>query len=482
MRRRWRRTGAFPPLQTGQGDGTDDLEVASRFGRLTLRRQVLEGTGTGQHVTPGNAVLPPHGGIVITRGLQELACLLPDTLPFVSAERLLGWQTQAAPEEAAPTAPMAPTAPAGETAPAVLCASTLRAVVRAHGAALAEAEQAEVARLRAMLAREDGAALRPRLLPSRVPRRRAGWPPELGAAVDQALADGEARPPRGVRLADWERVLQVRREERDAARAGEADLRRLGPEVGPDEVVASADEVLTRRAQRRQFWELRTARVATAEGYRYVSGTGATFLATLGVLCTLCQRAPIGAGAGVPARRVVFVADGARWLRDFFQDTLAPRGAALILDWSHLHHRGYQVATQVCRDKPTRLRFLGARGRLLWHGDVDGAIAAAEEFRAEAKAPPDPRRPAPLDEWIAYLDARRPSIPCYRERRRLRQYIGSGQAEKANDLLVARRQKNKGMHWSEETSTALMRLRTLRLNGDWDRYWQQQTFPSLLAA
>jgi len=123
-----------------------------------------------------------------------------------------------------------------------------------------------VARLRAMFAREDGAALRLRLLPSRVPRRRAGGPPELGAAVDQALADGEARPPRGVRLADWERVLQVRREERDAARAGEADLRRLGPEVGPDEVVTSADEVLTRRPQRRQFWELRTARVAAAEG------------------------------------------------------------------------------------------------------------------------------------------------------------------------------------------------------------------------
>jgi len=47
---------------------------------------------------------------------------------------------------------------------------------------------------------------------------------------------------------------------------------------------------------------------------------------------------------------------------------------------------------------------------------------------------------------------------------------------------VARRQKKQGMHWSEETSVALMRLRTLRLNGDWDRYWRQRTFPSLLAA
>jgi len=335
-----------------------------------------------------------------------------------------------------------------------------------------------VRRLRAALACDDGVAegLCPRLVPARTPRRRAGWPVALSAAVDQALAAGATRPPRGVRVADWERVLTARRQERSEAHAEE--VRRLGPEVGPAEVVASADEVLTRRPQRRQFWELRTARVATAEGFRYVSGTGATFLATLAVLCALCQGTPTGGAA----RRVVFLADGGRWLRDFFAATLAPRGATLILDWYHLHHRCYQIATQVCRDKPTRVHFLGTLGRLLWRGDVDGAITAAEEFRAAAKAPPDPRRPAPLDEWIAYLEARRTAIPCYRERHRQCQYIGSGQAEKANDLLVARRQKNQGMHWSEETSVALMRLRTLRLNGDWDRYWHQRTFPSLLAA
>ena len=474
MRRRWRRTGAvFPPV-VWQRDGRAPLEVASRFGRLTLQRQVLAtGVGTAHetHATPGDAALPPHGGLVITRGLQELACLLPDTLPFVSAERLLGWQTQAA-SAAAPEMAVAP-----ETK-AVLCASTLRTVVREHGAALAEAEWAEVRRLRAALACDDGVAegLCPRLVPARTPRRRAGWPVALSAAVDQALAAGATRPPRGVRVADWERVLTARRQERSEAHAEE--VRRLGPEVGPAEVVASADEVLTRRPQRRQFWELRTARVATAEGFRYVSGTRATFLATLAVLCALCQGTPTGGAA----RRVVFLADGGRWLRDFFAATLAPRGATLILDWYHLHHRCYQIATQVCRDKPTRVHFLGTLGRLLWRGDVDGAITAAEEFRAAAKAPPDPRRPAPLDEWIAYLEARRTAIPCYRERHRQCQYIGSGQAEKANDLLVARRQKNQGMHWSEETSVALMRLRTLRLNGDWDRYWHQRTFPSLLAA
>jgi hypothetical protein len=44
----------------------------------------------------GNAVLPPHHGIIITRGLQEWACLLPQELPFTSVARLLGRQTHEA--------------------------------------------------------------------------------------------------------------------------------------------------------------------------------------------------------------------------------------------------------------------------------------------------------------------------------------------------------------------------------------------------
>ena len=80
---------------------------------------------------PGNAVLPAHHGIILTRGLQEWACLLPQELPFASVERLLGWQTQDA---------------------EVLSATTVRSLVRGHGQVIRQAEQAEAA---ALLARAD---------------------------------------------------------------------------------------------------------------------------------------------------------------------------------------------------------------------------------------------------------------------------------------------------------------------------------------
>ena len=75
---------------------------------------------------------------------------------------------------------------------------------------------------------------------------------------------------------------------------------------------------------------------------------------------------------------------------------------------------------------------------------------------------------------IAYLRARADWIPNYRERRRGQQYIGSGHVEKANDLLVARRQKNRGMQWSQATSEGLAALRTQVLNGGWERYWVER--------
>jgi hypothetical protein len=89
---------------------------------------------------------------------------------------------------------------------------------------------------------------------------------------------------------------------------------------------------------------------------------------------------------------------------------------------------------------------------------------------------------AKLDELIGYLQARQAWMVNYRQRRMERRYIGSTQVEKANDLLVARRQKNRGMQWSEATSDALAALRTLMLNGGWDRYWQQREVLALLAA
>jgi hypothetical protein len=388
---------------------------------------------------PGNALLPPHQGIIITRGLQEWACLLPQDLSFATASRLLGWQPQPTP---------------------LLSDTMLRVLVREHGQML---RQAEVVAAKALLTRTDLAELRPSLVPATQARGRAAWPPELTAAVQAALAAGAERPPDGVSVADWQRVLARHQQEPERAAP---QLRCLGPQVQPDEVLVAVDEVCTRK-QAGGFWELRTARVTTTAGSRYVSGTGASFLTVLLALVLLC------AGRD---RRLLVLADGARWIRAWVL-SLHTRWSAtcLILDWFHLRKRCSEWASLFCSGRGAKKALLQTLYRHLWRGEVDAAIGCLQAYRPEA------RSSEWLDKLVGYLDERRPFIPDYGQRRRSSQYIGSGQVEKANDQIVAQRQKGAGMRWSQETSDALAALRTLVLNGDWDDYWCHRLMPSLLA-
>lgn len=415
--------------------------MATSLGVVLLRRQVLFDRQRGEHTLPGNAWLPSHTGMLVTRRLQEWACLLGSDFPFATAQRLLGWQTGAA---------------------AVLCPNEIRRLVCRHGQVLRAAAEAEVAELPARLEREE---LRPQLQPVAAPRRAAAWPAALDPEVAAALAAAESPPPPSdVAPAVWERVLAVRQ-----AAPGERPPRqwaRLGPEIRPGEVIAMADEVLVRQPEKRTFAELRTARVETPAGRRYLCGSGPLLLAQLALLLRLC---------GGPGTLVSLLGDGARWLSEFFAEQLAglPQ-RELILDWYHL--------VKKCRDRISRMggsrkekrALLKALLRLLWEGKADAAVERLEGARSGVA------HPKALDELIEYLRGHAAAIPSYRERWVQQRYIGSGPVEKANDLLVARRQKRQGMHWRLETSEALAWLRALRLNRDWDDYWQHGLLPSLV--
>lgn len=414
----------------------------SRFGRLELTRQVLSHRQAQeiQHVMPGNQALPAHNGVIITRGLQELVCLFSLDMPFDSINRLLAWHIQ---EEG------------------LMSTTTYRSLVRMHGQIVRQAEAAEV---EALLTQETWSGLRPQLVAKTTPRRQASWPAEMSAVVAQALAHEQVTPPKGVTLEDWERILAARRKEVPDLE----ELRRLGPQVSADQVLACVDEVLTRKPQKRTFWELRTAYIATAEGHRYLSGVGQSFLNQLFVLLLVLGVAD--------NRTLLFIADGGRWIRNFFgENCLHLPNAQMVLDWYHLRKKLSALSSMICRGKQAKMRFLSTLGAYLWRGNTLAALEFLQAYRSEAKSEDK------LDELIDYLQVRQDAIPNYKERRRQRLYIGSALVEKANDLIVARRQKNKGMHWSLETSDALAALKTLMLNNGWTLYWQHRQVLTLIA-
>jgi hypothetical protein len=411
-------------------------------GILQLPRQVLQRPQGGGHVLPGNDLLPEHEGMLITRGLREWACLLPLDVGFETVRRLLGWITR---EEA------------------VLSEREVPVLVREHAQELRAAEAGEIAALRADP--EQAQTVRPNLAPRAEPRRQAAWPAELNAAVEAALGAEAVEPPEGIAPSVWARVLAVRREEAGEREA--ASLARLGPQLAPGEVLAAVDEVLVRQPKPHTFAELRTARIVSESGARYLCGVGEAFVETLAVWL------PVVVGR---AGKLTLVSDGARWL----EPLIAALGKSLlqlavILDWYHL--------VKKCKDRISRMGLGRAAGRALWkrirgplwRGEGEKVQEALEEQRGAGKAE------EPLDELEQYLRRHEGAIPAYETRYLKRQYIGSGLVEKANDLLVARRQKRQGMHWSLETSEALARLKALRLNHEWDSYWAKRQLPRLVA-
>jgi hypothetical protein len=166
------------------------------------------------------------------------------------------------------------------------------------------------------------------------------------------------------------------------------------------------------------------------------------------------------------ADRIFFVSDGApaiAWIRERSFPT-----AIELLDWYHLTE---QLRAGIGAAHPHILgRALGAAEP----GDVD-ALLAILGGHARALAVDDPEQAARAAAVIGYVTNNRRGIENYR----IVPLASSGPMEKAVDLTICRRFKLRGMSWFRRGVSALLRLRLLRLNGTWARYWSER-FAALL--
>jgi hypothetical protein len=171
--------------------------------------------------------------------------------------------------------------------------------------------------------------------------------------------------------------------------------------------------------------------------------------------------------SGIAEAPLLFFTDGQRSLKDAIFDFWRERGRIrLILDWYHLQHKCRELGSHGLKGSIAAKRVhIEELRRLLWHGLVDRAMAYIDGL------PPDAvRKPEVLLQIKGYLERNRPHIPCYALRSKLGLRCSSNPVEKQNDILVARRQKNNGMSWSEDGSHALSTLAAVRRNGELDQW------------
>ena len=145
------------------------------------------------------------------------------------------------------------------------------------------------------------------------------------------------------------------------------------------------------------------------------------------------------------------------------------KNKVVILDWYHLHKKCKGLLSMALNGRDIRNTVLKNLIHLLWYGLVDQAITYLKSLPESEIKNEDERI-----HLVQYLANNRPMIPVYAVRRELGLRNSSNRGEKANDLLVAERQKHKGMSWSPSGSVALASVTALKHNREYHKWFRER--------
>ena len=159
--------------------------------------------------------------------------------------------------------------------------------------------------------------------------------------------------------------------------------------------------------------------------------------------------------------------DGAAFIRGF-RNNYAPM-SRYILDHHHLCEKIEERLSSVFEEKWKRQKAQDDMLTLLNSGDVDGSVEYIQKlmkrFRKQSKLDA-------LERLSGYIERNREGI-WYDEARAQDISIGSGSVDKAGDILICRRMKLRGMRWSKTGADAVLSIRILVYNREWDDFWRK---------
>ena len=162
--------------------------------------------------------------------------------------------------------------------------------------------------------------------------------------------------------------------------------------------------------------------------------------------------------------RLVFFSDGATCIRDNIEKHFGFRQYTIILDWLHLEKKCNEFLSMGIKgSKDEKQRIKKELASILWTGRHQNAINYLDSLKKSQI-----RNAVKIEELKDYIRRKSPNLTCYALRHELNLRISSNRVEKANDLVVAARQKHNGMSWSKNGSGALAVITATMINGELD--------------
>ena len=172
-------------------------------------------------------------------------------------------------------------------------------------------------------------------------------------------------------------------------------------------------------------------------------------------------------------KTLVFFTDGARDIFANIAELFSFHSYTIILDWYHLKKRCQEYLSMSVQGKEQRNIVLKKLLRILWAGNVDEALAYLQNLDTAILRPANR-----IDDLYRYIEKHRDHIPPYALRAELGLRNSSNRVEKANDLVVAQRQKHNGMSWSNTGSGALAQITALIINDELGFWLNERMIPA----
>lgn len=174
------------------------------------------------------------------------------------------------------------------------------------------------------------------------------------------------------------------------------------------------------------------------------------------------------------AKRVVVMGDGAPWIWNLAQEHFP--GALEIVDFYHAAEHLWTAGEALFGDRshsPATASWVRHYRRRLKRGRADLVIDAIQRVIESRGHPLPSERQAIARRNLAYFRTNRERMH-YDRYRRMRLPIGTGAVEGSCKFVVQERFKLPGCRWSDAGLRAMLALKQLRLNGNWNSLWPSQ--------
>lgn len=154
--------------------------------------------------------------------------------------------------------------------------------------------------------------------------------------------------------------------------------------------------------------------------------------------------------------RIIFVTDGAPWLKNWIED--AYPGSISILDYYHACEYLHAFAREHFKDEEQRKAWLLIQEALLKQGRPEEIVANVEGLHSTKKE---------AKKLVEYYGANKDRMRYAHYRQQGCGIIGSGAIESAHRSIVQKRMKQAGQRWSKKGAQNLLNLRVVKGNRTW---------------